>query len=496
MEICASSAWPTRPTKLTVTMTKLLTLFVSFWQLPFLPGLSISTAGDVVAGRPFTLQCKITRPTGDRSVVTWTRDDGQASYRIYATRECTASIQLSSQSPAGLSGGCQHVNGVEVYTVTIESTTEDTGRGRWRCQYAGRIVSTTLDVQVPSVPGLSISAAGDVVAGRPFTLQCKITRPTGDRSVVTWTRDDGQASYRIYATRECTPSIQISSQSPAGLSGGCQHVNGVEVYTVTIQNVTEDTGRGRWRCQFARRSVSTTLDVQVPSVPGLSISAAGDVVAGRPFTLQCKITRPTGDRSVVTWTRNDGQALYRIYAGRECTASIPVSPSSPAGLSGGCQQVNGEEVYTVTIENATEDTGRGRWRCQYAGRIVSTALDVQVRSVPGLSISAAGDVVAGRPFTLQCKITRPTGDRSVVTWTRDVGQASYRIYATRECTASIPVSPSSPAGLSGGCQHVNEEEVYTVTIRNVTGDTGRGRWICQYGGRCHSVAVFVPDLIY
>lgn len=39
--------------------------------------------------------------------------------------------------------------------------------------------------------------------------------------------------------------------------------------------------------------------------------------------------------------------------------------------------MKGEEVYTVTIQNVTEDTGRGRWRCLYGSDAGNVTLDVK-----------------------------------------------------------------------------------------------------------------------
>ncbi|XP_064595891.1 uncharacterized protein LOC135462594 [Liolophura sinensis] len=143
---------------------------------------------------------------------------------------------------------------------------------------------------------------------------------------------------------------------------------------------------------------------QILSVSCQSITAPGDVVAGRPFTLECKITRPAGDRNSMVWFSSYNQTIYRIYSSRECTPSIPLlpSPSSPAGLSGSCQNINGEEVYTLTIENVTEDTGQVRWLCQYAGGNVIVTLDVQVKVTQVTLTNSPGVVLAGDPTNLTC----------------------------------------------------------------------------------------------
>lgn len=112
---------------------------------------------------------------------------------------------------------------------------------------------------------------------------------------------------------------------------------------------------------------------------GLKISTLGDVIAGLPFTLTCKLNRTTGDTRVVTWrySQEPYQLEKNIYSSWQCTASIQVSLTYPAGLSGSCQTVNGEEIYSLTMQNATQATGQIRWRCLHARYTSSIRLDVK-----------------------------------------------------------------------------------------------------------------------
>lgn len=125
--------------------------------------------------------------------------------------------------------------------------------------------------------------------------------------------------------------------------------------------------------QLSRGVVLCSISVR--SLPGLSIAApSGDAMSGRPFTIQCALTRVLGNVEPLRLH----YLYYSVYSSRECTPSIPVSPSSPVGLlSGGCQRVNGEEVYTVTIQNVTEDMGTHTFYFSYDNKNVEIRLNVK-----------------------------------------------------------------------------------------------------------------------
>ncbi|XP_064596287.1 uncharacterized protein LOC135462908 [Liolophura sinensis] len=409
-------------------MESFYTFLVCLCQVVSVSSLSITTPGDVLAGRPFTLECKITRSAGDRNRTAWYKNNSV----IYLSRDCNTSIPVLS---AGLSGGCQHVNGEEVYTVTIQNVTEDTGRVTWICLYKGQNINVTLDVKVVSVSSLSVTTMGDVIAGRPFTLECKITRPAGDRNIMSWYYSYNQNISHIYSTRVCTPSIPVSSESPAGLSGGCQHVNGEEVYTLTIENVTQDTAQVTWTSQYKGQDIDVTLDVKVPVTRVTLTNPPYTVLAGKPTNVTCVTSASKPQACIRAYIRSSGNV--RELDPHACNQdSILVQTTTRTLTFTASAEENGAELYCIASNRVTDPPVRSQ---------VYT-LNVQYPPQSGVRLSGYANntaVESGQKLTLTCQVGKGN-PKPALSWSSECGQTNTipGNDGSQQISITITVSPS------------------------------------------------------
>ncbi|XP_064618290.1 uncharacterized protein LOC135482304 [Liolophura sinensis] len=219
-------------------VTVSLAVLVCLWQAPFVSSLSIIAPGDVVAGRPFTLECKIARSADNKDIPQWFYRYNQTTSEIYSSRYCNQSIPIHPAAPAGLSGGCQHVNGEEVYTVTIQNVTKDTGRGIWICLYASRGVNVSLDVKV-MVTLVTLTNPPDVVlAGKPSNFTCVTSASKPQACIMAYIRSSGNV--RELDPRACnqdTSSVQITSRTLTFTASAKE--NGAELYCNASNSVTD-----------------------------------------------------------------------------------------------------------------------------------------------------------------------------------------------------------------------------------------------------------------
>ncbi|XP_064613296.1 uncharacterized protein LOC135477055 isoform X3 [Liolophura sinensis] len=307
--------------------------------------------------------------------------------------------------------------------------------------------------QILSVFSQSIKAPGDVVAGRPFTLECKITRPTGDLLPLIWYHDADNVISRIYATPKCSPSIQLSL---VGLFGGCQNVSGGEVYTVTIENVTENTARGRWGCQYGSRENNVTLDIKV-MVTQVTLTNSSDVVlAGDPTTLTCVSSASKPQACIRAYIRSSGSV--RELDPHDCNQdSNSVQTTNRTLRFTARAEENGAALYCNASNSVTDPPVQSRVKTlnvQYSPRILCNS--TQVTLFEGQRLKMSCDVTSNDDVVIHWYKSGRRIDNAVTTNSRGP--------ARRDVTMSTVEYESAEARLSG---------VYQIEANNSIGSSTR-----------------------
>ncbi|XP_064594355.1 cell adhesion molecule 4-like isoform X2 [Liolophura sinensis] len=269
---------------------------------------------------------------------------------------------------------------------------------------------------------------------------------------------------RIYATRVCTSSIQLSSQSPAGLPRGCQLVNGEEVYTITIQNVTVDTGRGRWLCSYADMSASVSLDVQVG--PG-SIQLRVD-------SGQSENTVTVNENSTVTFTCNASESSP-VSTLSWYNNSGPIAAAEISEVSSQRSPNHGyltTQRYTVRVDRY-QDGDVIRCEAQRPGKgnskRVSPSLILDVLYAPEITCNTTHvTLFEGQRLKISCDVT--SNDDVVIHWYQSGRRIDNAVTtnsqgpARRDVTMSTVEFESADAKISG---------VYQIEATNSIGSSTR-----------------------
>ncbi|XP_064596275.1 uncharacterized protein LOC135462899 [Liolophura sinensis] len=176
------------------------------------------------------------------------------------------------------------------------------------------IICAWTGLSVSSVSSVSITPSGDAIAGRALTLECRVNRTQSNNDTVYWRYGSRKDSY-IYRSNECTSSISVSHGDSyifrypgVGITGGCQHVNGEEVYALTINPVTERMTKSwfwemrmdKLTCQFGSERDVINLNVKV-MVARVNMTKLPDgMLAGLPSNFTC-VTSASKPTACVRW---------------------------------------------------------------------------------------------------------------------------------------------------------------------------------------------------
>ncbi|XP_064613288.1 nephrin-like isoform X2 [Liolophura sinensis] len=408
-------------------MKDLFTALLSLWQILSVFSQSIKAPGDVVAGRPFTLECKITRPTGDLLPLIWYHDADNVISRIYATPKCSPSIQLSL---VGLFGGCQNVSGGEVYTVTIENVTENTARGRWGCQYGSRENNVTLDIKV-MVTQVTLTNSSDVVlAGDPTTLTCVSSASKPQACIRAYIRSSG--SVRELDPHDCNQdsnSVQTTNRTLRFTARAEE--NGAALYCNASNSVTDPPVQSRVK----------TLNVQF---------GPGDVHL-RIDSGQSENTVTVTEKSTVTFTCNTSEsnpaAVLSWYNNSSPIVAAKLSKvSSQRGSNYGYLTT---QRYTVRVDGYQDGDV-----IRYSPRILCNS--TQVTLFEGQRLKMSCDVTSNDDVVIHWYKSGRRIDNAVTTNSRGP--------ARRDVTMSTVEYESAEARLSG---------VYQIEANNSIGSSTR-----------------------
>ncbi|MFC7204970.1 PGF-pre-PGF domain-containing protein [Haloferax namakaokahaiae] len=299
----------------------------------FSPSASDATNGDGVVGDGETISLSATVSDAESGVDTVTAnlsDFGAGvvtlSFDSGTTYTTTATVDNASASPDG------------TYAITVNATD---AAGNVRTGSAG---SLTLDTVAPVVSDANLTDAtnanGVVADGDSITVSANVTDATSIQNVT------ADASVFGAGTVELTPAGGDRYEATftvdgANATGGSQSLT---VVAEDAQNRTRTVGTG-----------SLTVDTQVPTISGVSLSDDGDDLVGDGDSLTVSATVSDAESSVESVTAN----LSDFGAG----ASVSLSDGDSDGtyettvtVDGSSASPDGNYSVTVTVADAGYNT--------------------------------------------------------------------------------------------------------------------------------------------